>query len=332
MGVTHINHNRPKSFGFLLLDDYPLLPVSGMIDTLRDTEYVTGIAHFDWNTISIKGDEVVAMNELKVAADFSIGNAPEFDAVIVCAGLNGHLIDEPSVTNWLRKQYANKTMIGSIATGSWVLAKAGLLTNRRCTVHWEEIPAFEESYPLLEVSHALYVFDGPIFTCSGGTAAIDMFLKIISDDLGPEVSAKVAEQILHQSSRVGSDHPPVDDSPYKRIRHRSVRQALKLMRENTEDPISIREISLRSNISQKQLERLFLSAFQKTPQNHYRDMRIEYARTLVRLTDIGIWKIAIIVGFSSAQYFAKCYREKFGMSPSEERKALQKFENSRPGV
>lgn len=317
--------SRQRVFGFLLLDQYPLLPVSGMIDILRDADYVTGRNNFDWFTISAGAPEVVAMNNLLVKADYTIDNAPKCDVVVVCAALAGHRIDNPKIFRWLRKLFSNNVMIGSIATGTWVLAKAGLLANHRCTIHWEDMAAFEESYPLIEVSRSRYVRDGQIFTCAGGTAAIDLFLQFLTENLGPEVSSDVARQIMYQSTRVGSDILPIKDSPYKTIPNQPIREAARLMHENFENPIAIEEIAKQVNVSQKQLERLFKEYFHATPQLHYRTIRLDHARALVRLTKFEIWKIAMIVGFSSSQYFAKCYLERFGIAPSEERKMLIQY-------
>ena len=317
--------DRPRRFGFLLLDDYPLLPVSGMIDVLRDTAYVTGRDEYEWCTISSGNSQVCAMNRLRTLPDHTIEDAPDLDTLVVCTGLNGHLLDDPRIIAWLKQLYARNVTIGAIATGSWILAKAGLLNGRRCTLHWEDLYAFSETFPLIDVMRDLYVFDGPVFTCSGGTGAIDMFLQIVADDLGPDVSAAVARQIMHQSIRSGSDSQPGADSPYRNIRHQSVRRALKLMQDNVEQPLGVGLIARQAGISQKHLQRQFEIYFGTTPQLFYRNLRLEHARTLVRLTKLGLWEIALITGFSTTSYFSKCYRQAFAISPSKERRTLPKF-------
>lgn len=320
---TPPDHRR--MYGFLLLDDYPLLPVSGMIDVLRDADYVTNRINHSWCTIGATQHVVKAMNGFRSLTDYTLDDAPPCDVIVVCAGLGGHRIENQQVFRWLRARFAKKAIIGAIATGTWVLAKAGLLAGRRCTIHWEEIPALVESYPLLEVDRTLYVRDGPVFTCSGGTAAIDLFLQFMTESLGPNVSSEVARQILHQSGRVGSDVVPIKEGPYYQINDTVVRQAAALMHDNLENSISIKEIADKVGVSQKKLERVFKSHFHTTPQLHYRDLRLEEARALVRLTKLEIWQISIITGFSSPQYMTKCYRNRFDISPSEERRALRNY-------
>lgn len=315
-----------RRFGFLLFDNYPLLPVSAMMDVLRDTAYVTDRYDYDWCTIAAAPGPVTAMNGMRTLADYTLLTAPPLDVVVVCSGLNGHLIEDRKVIAWLRRLSSRNVMIGAIATGPWLLAKAGLLDNRRCTMHWEDMQAFTETFPLIDIVQDLYVFDGPVFTCAGGTGAIDLFLHIVARDLGPETSTAVARQIMYSAVRDGTVSQPSVDSPYKMIRQPSVRKALKLMQDNVEQPLAIADITNRSGASQKQLQRYFKTYFGSTPQLVYREMRLDHARTLVRLTDIAIWEIALITGFSTTAYFSKCYRDLFGLSPAEERRRASRFD------
>lgn len=319
-------------YGFLLLEQYPLLPVAGMIDILRDADYVTDRTNFRLFTIGAHSREVTAMNGFRALTDYTIDDAPRCDTVVVCAGLAGHRIEDPRVFAWLRRRLSENTIIGSIATGAWVLAKAGLLSGRQCTVHWEDIPAFEESYPLIDVQRSLFVRDGPIFTCSGGTAAIDLFLQIVGESLGPDVSSDVARQILHQVSRAGSDQPPIKEGPHRSPGTSTFHRAAQLMHDHIDAPLPITEIAQRVGISQKQLERTFQENCQTTPQLHYRTIRLDQARTFIRLTNFEIWQIAVMTGFSRPQYLAKCYRDRFGVTPSAERRRLRQYAIPRDNV
>ena len=311
---------RMRRFGFLLLDQFPLLPVSGMMDVLRDAAYVTGRDEFFWCSLSLDGRPVEAMNGLRVTCDHAIAEVPTLDAVMVCAGLHGHLIEDRRLFAWLRRLQVSGVAIGAVATGTWILAKAGLLGGRRCTLHWEDIPAFRETHPLIEVVRDLYVFDGPIFTCSGGTGAIDMLLSVVRQDLGDDVAVAVARQIMHKALRTGSEAQPSLAQSVQPIRQVALRRALDLMQDSVEQPLPIAEIARRAGTSQKQIERLFANHFGTTPQLYYRGLRLDHARTLVRLTDLEIWRIATIVGFATRGYFTLCYRQRFGCSPSTDRK------------
>jgi transcriptional regulator GlxA family with amidase domain len=318
--TTENHSNRPlKRFGFLLLDEFTLLPFSGMVDVLRDANYVVDENYYDWCTISIEADVVQAMNHIRVEVDSKIGETPPLDTLVVCTALNGHLLDDSRITTWLRSQYLSGVRIGSIATGTWQLAKAGLLSKKRCTIHWEDHRAFKETYPELQITNDIYEIDGQIFSCSGGTGAIDLFLHFVEQDIGRETASLVAQQIVHNLIRQGFELQPQDSSLYSAIGNRSIKKVLTLMQSYMDTPLSISELPIKCGISQKHMERLFVSHFNQTPQIYYRNIRLQHARTLLKLTTISISEVALSCGFSSSSYLAKCYRNEFNRTPSEER-------------
>jgi transcriptional regulator GlxA family with amidase domain len=89
---------------------------------------------------------------------------------------------------WLREEYNRGVAVGGLCTGAHVLAQAGLLSNKRCAIHWENLPGFAEAFPQANVFADLFEIDQNIYTCAGGTAALDMMLKLIGDDFD-EVSS-----------------------------------------------------------------------------------------------------------------------------------------------
>lgn len=308
-----------KVIAFLLLNNFPQLPVAGMIDVLRDAEYVTGRKHYSWFTLSPQDEIVVAMNGTRTVTDHTFATAPPFDVLVICSGLDGHQNNDATLLRYLRTQALRRVTLVAVATGSWVLARAGLLNDRCATLHWEDIAAFEENFPLVEVRRTLFVQDGNILSCAGGTAAIDMFLKLIADDLGLDTASDVARQIMHHTVRPGSELLPIKENPFHGMTNVTVRKSVRLMHDNLESPLRLAKIAKRVNVSQKQLERLFRTHLNTTPQLHYRGIRLDHARALMRLSTLEVWEVAMLVGFASPQYLARCYKEKYGIPPSQDR-------------
>ena len=319
-----------RRFGFVLLPDFALLPLSCMVDTLADANYVSERPLYEWYSLSMEGTEVMAANGLRLATDYEIVDAPPLDSVVVCSAFDAHLHRNTRMNRWLNRLVDSGARVGAIATGSWQLAYAGLLDGRRCTIHWEDLPAFRETFPALNVSDAIFEIDGPVFTCSGGTGAIDLFLHFVAEDFGTEIATKVAQQIMYPSVRSGDEHQPVDANVLLRVRHRGVARAAEVMRKAVESPVSIEQIAAASGMSLRQMERQFARLHGRTPQDFYRDLRLYHARNLIRLTDLSMTEIASACGFSSASYLARCHRRRFGRSPSAERaRAATRLKSSR---
>ena len=310
---------KTRRFGFVLLPDFALLPLSCMVDTLADANYVSERPLYEWHSLSMEGTEVTGANGLRLATDYELADAPPLDSVVVCSAFDGHLHRSTRMNRWLNRQVESGARVGAIATGSWQLAYAGLLDGRRCTIHWEDLPSFRETFPELDVSDAIFEIDGPVFTCSGGTGAIDLFLHFVTEDFGIDIAAKVAQQIMYQNVRSGDEHQPVDASALLCVHHRGVARAAEEMRKAMESPVSIEQVAAVSGMSLRQMERQFARLFGRTPQEFYRDLRLDHARNLIRLTNLSMSEIATACGFSSASYLARCHRRRFGRSPSAER-------------
>src|SRR6185369_17791033 len=98
---------------------------------------------------------------------------------------------------WLQRANRLGSDLGAMDTGSFLLARAGLLDGYRATTHWESLDSFRESFPKVEAENALFTMDRNRLTCAGGTAALDMMLHLISLQHGHRLATAVSEQFIH---------------------------------------------------------------------------------------------------------------------------------------
>ena len=219
-------------------------------------------------------------------------------------------------------------MIGGISTGAFVLADAGLLADRRCTVHWEYADWFQSRYPSIALSRDLYVVDRNVFTCSGGTAALDMMLHFVSQAAGPAIATAVAEQFIHPQIRRQDDHQRLACTPAMASTVRSWPGIIKLMESAVENPLDIRELAELVGISARQVERLFREQLGMSPKVFYLKLRLARARTLLRQTVDPVLAVAVECGFTSTSHFSHAYKRIFGIPPTQER---QSADGTQPG-
>ena len=308
-----------EHFGFLLLQDFPLAPVASAVDVLALTNYVSERQLYRWCTLSFDSSSVSAMNGFRTIADHRLTEAPALDSIVVCCGIGGSRYDTPEILSWLRDRHIRGAKIGAISTGSWLLARAGLLGGRRCTVHWEDLAAFRETFPDLRATSEIFEVDGRTFTCSGGSAAIDMFLSFVAVRHGLALAAAVSEQLVHGPIR--SDNTSQRSEARDRIglTNQTLVEAIDLMESTLEAPLPQSEIARRVTVSPRHLERLFRNHLGRTPQLFYRELRLRRAQALLRSTAMPVSEVAFALGFSTSSYFAKCYFELFGRPPASER-------------
>ena len=308
-----------QEISFLLLPEFSMLAFTSTIEPMRAANRMSGRTLYRWRTLSLDGKPVAASNGVTINPDASIHDPIEADALFVCAGLNATIFGDRKTTGRLRDYARQRVAIGGVCTGSIVLAQAKLLDGYRCTVHWEEVEGFVETFPGLDVTATLFEIDRDRYTCSGGTAPLDMMIYSISSDHGSDLAISVAEQLLHNFVR--EPHVPQRMAINERIgiNHPKVLGAIAHMEAYIETPVAISDIANSVNVSPRQLERLFRASLNTTPTRYYLDLRLQKARLLLTQTSMPILQIAVATGFISSAHFAKSYRKIFGHPPSAER-------------
>jgi len=311
-------HN-PTHIGFFLIPQFSMLSMSAAVEPLRIANRLSQRILYEWSFYSQDRLPVRASNHIEVAATRDMSDTAGLDALIVVAGIDVKDHDDPALSNWLRRLSRQAITLGSTSTGSLMLARAKLLGQSRCTIHWENIDSFKEEFPLLNITGELYEMDTRFMTCSGGLSGLDMMLQLITQQHGLALAKDVAEQCIHPSIRDAHTHQRMATQTRLSIHHPGLIKAIELMQSHTEEPLLLAQLATASGLSLRQMERLFKHHFGLRPAQYYLDMRLKKAQTLLQQTSLSTFAIATACGFNSTSYLAKRYRLKFLISPRQER-------------
>jgi len=321
--MTDAKEHYPTRFGFFLLGNFTLISMASAVEPLRMANRVCRQPHFSWKTMSETGGPVLASDGLSVNVDCSVDAADIYeslDAIIVCGGDRVEEYATEPALKFLKSVNQAGIALGSTCTGSYALAMAGLLDGYRCSVHWENLAALTDRFREVQVTRSVYTIDRDRYTCSGGTAPVDMMLHFIRRQLGPEVSVGVAEQFIYERIRSSSEEQRVP------LRHTIGGQSEKLiatvelMEANINEPIDQADLATYVGLSRRQLQRLFHRHLHCTPSRYYLQIRLARARELLRQTGMGLVEISSLTGFVSTSHFSKTYKELYGYPPSAERR------------
>jgi transcriptional regulator GlxA family with amidase domain len=310
---------EPEIFVFLLVPGLSLMSLASAVEPLRALNRLCGREAYQWRLASLDGPPVAASSGIVVPALRAEEALADADYLFVCGGLHVQPAEERHYLALLRRAARRGVSMGSLSTGTFLLARAGLLQGYRCTVHWESKPAFEEEFPDLLCTGKIYEIDGDRLTCSGGTAAMDMMLQLIADRHGPDLARSVANQFHHE--RIRGEKDDQRGGRLETLAHlpAKLRAAIEAMQRRIEDPMPSPEVAKRVALSSRQLERLFLRHVRTTPLRYYMQLRVERARELLLYSDKPIIEIAVSAGFASASHFTAWYKRSFGVRPSEVR-------------
>ena len=315
-----------RSFVFFLVPDFTMIAFATALDPLRSANRMLGYDAYQWRLASLDGRPVKASNGVECAVNASLeeerrkmGGSDRPDMVIVCSGLNVESYNNRTAFAWLREEYNRGVAVGGLCTGAHVLAAAGLLSNKRCAIHWENLPGFAEAFPKANVFADLFEVDQNIYTCAGGTAALDMMLKLIGEDYDDSLVNRVCEQVLTDRVRSPTDRQRLPLRARLGVQNAKVLSIIELMEANLSEPLSLIEVAGHVGLSRRQIERLFRTEMGRSPARYYLEIRLDRARHLLVQSSMPVVEVAVACGFVSASHFSKCYRELYSRSPQQER-------------
>ena len=310
----------PHRIGFLLIPGFALMSYAAAIEPLRAANVLAGRQLYAWCHVSIDGAPVAASNGASVGADYRVGAAAiDVDTVFVCAGGNPALYDEPRTFGWLRGLARRGCRIGGVSGGPYILARAGLLGDCRCTVHWAHIPAFEEAFPKLRVSRTLFEIDRGRLTCAGGIAALDMMHALIGAEHGHALAAAVSDWFLHGHVREGGGPQRMTLRERYDVRHPKLVLALERMERSLDRRLDRGELARAIGLSLRQIERLFRAHLGISLAEHHLALRLDHAQMLLHQTTMPVSEVAVACGFVSLSHFSRAFRRRFGRPPRIER-------------
>jgi transcriptional regulator GlxA family with amidase domain len=308
-----------QRYAFFTLPNYTFIALSSAIETLRMANRIIGRDAYEWTIVSEGGQPSHASNGLSLSPTRPIDDMGAPNIVFVCGGVDVRKSVTPSVLFMLRRLAQHHVALGSLCTGGYVLAKAGLLEKCKAVIHWEDQPALREEFPHVDICEQVYAIDRDRYTSSGGIAPMDMMLHIISDQHGAAVAQAICEQFIVDRMRDHRDRQRVPLQAQVGVFHHHLIQAAELMEAHIEEPLSLDDVADRVGVSRRQIERLFRRHLGMVPSKYYLEARLKRARALLLQTDLSIMEVAVACGFESPPHFSRCYRSQFGCTPSAER-------------
>jgi transcriptional regulator GlxA family with amidase domain len=292
-----------------------LLDVTGPAAVFGAANEARGQPFYDLIIVSPDGGAVTSNSGVAIQSR-RIGGQP--DTLLVAGGSRGlkAAMERDDLRHWLRSVAPKARRFGSVCTGAFVLAAAGLLDGKRVATHWASCDRLARKFPALEVdADSLYVVDGKIRTSAGVTTGIDMALALVEADLGAATANLIARHFVLYARRPGyqSQFSPllqaqtVAEAPFAAL--------IDWMQENLDRPLDVPTLAARAGLTERSFYRKFTEATGKTPAHFVEGLRLDAARTLLT-KGLPIKTIAGKVGLNSPARFGQAFERRFGMAPS----------------
>ncbi|APG47017.1 GlxA family transcriptional regulator [Phaeobacter porticola] len=308
-----------KCYAFVLLDNFSMLSFASALECLRIANRMIGREAYSWRLLAEGGSTVSCSAGTLFQVDEDLIELQRDDTILLCAGIAVQEATTKKLMSWLRREARKGLKIGGLCTASYTLARAGLLDGKRATIHWENADSFSEEFDEVELTKSVFVIDGNRMSTAGGTASIDLMLKLIASDHGEDIANSVADQLIYSSIRTDQDTQRLSIPTRIGVRHPKLSMVIQMMEANIEEPISPSVLAQNVGMSTRQLERLFRRYLNRSPKRYYMELRLQKARNLLMQTDMSVINVALACGFASPSHFSKCYRAHYDTTPYRER-------------
>lgn len=313
--------------GILLWPGFPLLSLAGLCDGLRHAADIgdqSRQVRCSWAILGRPGDSVAASCNARVQTDRPLTAPPDFDYVAVIGGLLAQMNEvNPQFPAFLRSMAEAGTPLMGLCTGSFVLARLGLLNGHAPCIHPYHVDDWKAAYPDQPFeTDCHYAMSHDRITCAGGISIVELMAELVRRHCGADRAAKVVHQMTVTSTGAGTHIGRRHALGFHSSDHEKLRKALVLMEKNIATPLEIAVLARLVNSSSRQLERVFLAETGCSPSEQYRRLRLKYARYLLTTTDLPILTIAVESGFSDSSHFIRHFQLMYGMPPGRLRKAM----------
>ncbi|SMF10216.1 transcriptional regulator, AraC family with amidase-like domain [Tistlia consotensis] len=310
-----------RTLGLLLFPDFQLLDAAGPISAFELAgRQVPGAYAL---TLMARAPGAVASSS-GVALQAAPLSAEPFDTLLVAGGLGTRAAARCAETlAWLGAAAGRARRVASVCSGSYLLAAAGLLDDRRATTHWQRSADFARRFPAVRVeADRIYVRDGKVWTSAGITAGIDLALALIGEDLGEEVARRTAQQLVVYHRRPGGQS---QFSALLELGGAGGRFAglLDWMRARLDEPLGVERLAARAAMSPRNFARAFAAETGMTPAKAVQRLRLETARDRVETGAEPIDQVAAMSGFGDPERMRRAFVQAFGQPPQALRRAAR---------
>ncbi len=320
---------RPRApklrVGFVLAPRFTLTAFAGFVDTLRlaaddgDRSRPIDIA---WSVLGNGGVPIASSCGALVQPWAEMANPENFDCIVVVGGLlHGGQKVLPGTYPFLKAAARAGVALVGLCTGSFILARAGLLEGYVACVSWFHRDEFAAEFPEQRmITNRMFVVDRDRMTCAGGTSVVHLAAHLIERHSGRALANKSLRILIEDQPLPASTPQP--ESVVTRQSHDSVvRQAMLLIEQKLAQPDPLSGISAALGISMRQLERKFVADVGITPRDYRLQLRLARARWMIEHTDLSVTDVGFECGFGDCSHFSRAFTSHFKVRPSSLRRS-----------
>ncbi|WNJ91237.1 GlxA family transcriptional regulator [Bosea sp. 685] len=313
-----------RTIAILAIPGVQLLDVSGPLDVFAEANRQAGERCYRLLVVASVPGPLTSSSGIRLLPDLVIADARGEDIdTLLGAGAPQAAATTPSpdLLAWLAEQAPRTRRYGSVCSGAFILAAAGLLDGHRITTHWAVAGQLARTYPAVTVDEdAIHVRDGRVRTAAGVTAGLDLALALVEEDVGREVALKVASQLVMFFKRPGGQLQFSRKGEAELAGRSALQEIQRWVAANPAEDHSVTSLARRVELSPRHFARLFRSEVGLTPAAWVEAARVSAARQLLEGGKEAPKQVAARCGFADADTLRRAFARHVGVTPAEYRK------------
>ncbi|WP_435948099.1 transcriptional regulator FtrA [Dryocola sp. BD586] len=280
----------------------------------------------EWYRFAVAGidkGELRATGGIRLAVDGGLELLAQAGTIIV-PGWRGADAPVPTeLCDALVAAHLRGARIMSICSGVFVLAAAGLLSNRQATTHWRYTDLLRQRYPDIQVTaDVLYIDNGSVLTSAGSAAGIDLCLHLVRRDYGSAAANIVARRLVVPPHRDGGQAQFIQQAVPVAYESHRLGPLFDRLHAGLAEEHSVASLAKFVGMSPRTFLRRFATATGTTPARWLLAARLARSRDLLENSALSIERIAEQVGFGSAATLRHHFRTQLATTPAAYRKTF----------
>jgi transcriptional regulator GlxA family with amidase domain len=311
----------PMRIAIFVPRDVHSLELAGLMDVFAEANARVGTSFYEVAILAEDDCTIGCASGLRVLPDCAFDAYPGGPDTLLVAGSVG--VPHPpggQVIDWLINIVRETRRYGSVCTGAFVLGEAGLLAGRRVTTHWQFASLLGERFPEARVEgDHVFIRDGPMITSAGSSAAIDLGLSLVEEDLGREVALYVARRLVVFLKRPGDQSQFSVHLAAQAIDRSRLHKVQQHILNHPAADLSVTALAKIAAMSARNFTRVFSHEIGISPSDYVDLTRIDVARFLLEGSRLSITLIAERTGFGSTSAMRRAFLSHVGVTPSDYR-------------
>ena len=327
--------NAPMRLGLLAVDGCMLSSLSAPIDALRVAQSLSSIrspargVQFETVLIGARGEPSVRTSEGLVLSGVQSPDRPLDMVLVPGMGFNATQNIEATLAalapeiELLRALHLRGVRLAGCCTGTFVLAKTGLLDGRRATTAWWMATSFRRHFPRVQLEAESMMIDiGDITTTGASTAVFSLLSKLIADTGGEDLAMQTSRMMLVDAERQ-SQAPYISQALMEKPRHSLSERAQRFLDKQLHADISVSQLADHCGVSERSLLRHFKEHYGQSPLAYIQHQRVERAKALLEATHLSFEEVVERCGYSDVPSFRKLFKRETTLTPADYRERFR---------